>query len=238
MLGTSGTRVRLTRSAAAHRGAGYSKSASTDRLEWCACSGRSMAEEQDAKTLAEIVDEITGAGDRKDEISVAEIMESVGQRSFGPMLLVPGLIVLSPISGIPGVPTLGGLAVLLIAGQLLIGRDCFWVPEFIMRRSVSRDRMAKAGRFLMPVARFVDKLVRPRLVFLTREPFTYGIAAACVLIAIVMPPLESIPFANVVTAAAITAFGLALVALDGVLAILAFALTAASLYYLVSWLLL
>lgn len=195
-----------------------------------------MADE-DAKSLAQVVDEITGAGDGEgDEISVAEILRSVGQRSFGPMLLVPGLIVLSPISGIPGVPTLGGIVVLLIAGQLLIGRQCFWVPQFIQRRTVSRRRMRQAGRFLMAVARVVDKVVKPRLVFPVRRPFNYAVAAACVLIALVMPPLEAIPFANVVTAAAITAFGLALVAYDGVLALLAFALTGLSFWFLFSWL--
>jgi hypothetical protein len=197
-----------------------------------------MTEPDGAKTLAEVVDQIITAGNRQDAVTVADILDSVGQRSFGPVLLVPGLIVLSPISGIPGVPTLGGIAVLLVAVQLLIGRECFWVPEFIMRRSVTRERLNSAGKLLMPMARFVDKLVKPRLAFLTRRPFNYVIAATCVVIALVMPPLEAIPFANVVTAAAITAFGLALVAYDGALVLLAFALTAASFYFLVSNLLL
>jgi hypothetical protein len=197
-----------------------------------------MTEPDGAKTLAEVVDQIITAGNRQDAVTVADILDSVGQRSFGPVLLVPGLIVLSPISGIPGVPTLGGIAVLLVAVQLLIGRECFWVPEFIMRRSVTRERLNSAGKLLMPMARFVDKLVKPRLAFLTRRPFNYVIAGTCVVIALVMPPLEAIPFANVVTAAAITAFGLALVAYDGALVLLAFALTAASFYFLVSNLLL
>jgi hypothetical protein len=197
-----------------------------------------MSPKKNVKTLTEVVERITSAGDHDDRISVAEILESVGQRSFGPVLLVPALIVLSPISGIPGVPTMGAVAIFLVAGQLLIGRDHVWMPQFMRRRSVSRERMGKAGRFLMPLARFVDKLVRPRLASLTRRPFDRVIAATCVLIALLMPPLEAIPFANVVTSAAVTAFGLALVAQDGLLAILAFALTAASLAFLVNGLLL
>ena len=49
-----------------------------------------------------------------------------------------------------------------------------------------------------------------------------------------MPPLEAIIFANVLTAAAISAFGLALVADDGLLAALAFALTGGSIA-LLAW---
>jgi hypothetical protein len=177
------------------------------------------------QSLAEVVERITEAGDGDGPISVQEIVESVGQRSFGALLLVPGLIVLSPISGIPGVPTLGGIAVLLIAGQMLIGRESFWLPGFIVRRTITRERMGKGRGFLLPVARFVDRVIRPRLTRLTKAPFSYVIAATCVLIALVMPPLEAILFANVATAAAISAFGLSLVAHDGLLALVAFGFT-------------
>ena len=50
------------------------------------------------------------------------------------------------------------------------------------------------------------------------------------VIAVLMPPLEAVLFANVVTAAAISAFGLALVANDGLLALVAFSLTGAGLF--------
>lgn len=189
---------------------------------------------QDPKTLGDIVEEITQAGDDEETIAVRDIMESVGQRSFGPLLLVPGLVLLSPLSGMPGVPTLGAVVVLLIAGQMLLGREYFWVPQFIMRRTVRRQRMSKAGRVLAPVARVVDMLVKPRLVALTRPPVNYLMAVACMLIALMMPPFEAIPFANVVTAAGITAFGLALIAHDGVLVVLAFTLTAVSFYFLLT----
>jgi hypothetical protein len=191
-----------------------------------------------ADSLAEVVEQITNAGEPDEPITVDDIVEAIGQRSFGPLIVVPGLIVLSPLSGMPGVPTLGGVAVLLIAGQMLVGRESLWLPQMLRRRTIGRDRMAKAGRFLMPVARFADRFTRRRWDWLTKKPYSYLIAAACVLIALVMPPLEAIIFANVLTAAAICAFGLALVADDGLLAGIAFALTAGSFYLLVTMLLL
>lgn len=197
-----------------------------------------VAATNEGKSLTDIVEQITHAGSSEAAVTVGEILESVGQSSFGPMLLVPGLVVLSPLSGIPGLPTLGAIIVLLIAGQLLLGRRCFWVPDFIRRRSISRERMVSAGRFLMPVARFMDRLVKPRLTFLTRKPFDYTIAIACVLLALVMPPLEAILFANSLTAAAISAYGLGLVASDGFLVLLASALTAASFWFLIAGVLL
>lgn len=179
-------------------------------------------------SLVDVVETMASADDNDDgEIPVRSIFETVGQKSFGPLLLVPGLIVLSPISGIPGIPTLGGIAILLVAGQMLIGRESVWLPEFILDRTVKRPKMDKAKRFLLPIARFVDRFTGRRVESLTAAPWSYVIAGTCALIAVIMPPLEAILFANVVTAAAVSAFGLALVAADGVLAIVAFVLTAA-----------
>jgi len=190
-----------------------------------------------ARTLGDIVDDITKGGADEQEVEGRQILESVGQRSFGPILLVPGLLVLSPLSGVPGVPTIGAIVVLLITGQVLLGHQYFWVPEFILRRRISRERLTKARRFLAPIARFVDTFIKPRLLRLTRRPFNYVIAGACALLAVMMPPLEAIPLANVVTAAGISAFGLGLTTDDGVLVLLGFALTAASLYFLLTVLL-
>jgi hypothetical protein len=187
-----------------------------------------------AGDLAGVIEQVTTAGKPDEPTSIDQIVEAIGQRSFGPLILVPGLIVLSPLSGMPGVPTLGGIAVLLIAGQMLLGRQTVWLPAFIRRRSIAPRRMTQAGRFLMPVARFVDRFTGRRLAWLTRKPWSYFIAASCILIAVLMPPLEAIIFANVLTAAAITAFGLALVAHDGLLAALAFALTGGSIA-LLAW---
>jgi hypothetical protein len=181
-------------------------------------------------TLTELIETAAAAGEEPDSISIDDVLNAVGQRAFGHFLLIPGLIVLSPISGIPGVPTVGAIMILLVAGQMLLGRECFWVPAFIRKREISRKRVEQAARFMKPVSRVVDKLIWRRLSFLTQKPFTYAIALSCAAIALIMPPLEVILFANVLTSAAISAFALALVANDGLLASIAFLFTGAAFY--------
>jgi hypothetical protein len=181
-------------------------------------------------TLSGMLDNLEGTGEADSKVAVADILDTVGQRSFGPMLLVPGLVVLSPIAGIPGVGTAAGVAVFLIAGQLLIGCKNFWLPAFIRRRAVGRERLEKSVRALRPAARIVDKVLRPRLDFLTRRPFIYAVAATCVVLAFMLPVLDMVPFTSLVPASAITAFGLAIIAHDGAVAAIAFVLSLASLY--------
>jgi len=189
-----------------------------------------MAGRKRASNLNSMLDDLEKADETNGKVAVADILDTVGQRSFGPLLLVPGLVVLSPIAGVPGVGTAAGVAVFLIAGQLLIGCDNFWLPKFIRRRTVERERLDKSVRALRPAARVVDRVLRPRLDFLTRRPFTYVVAAACIALALMLPVLDMVPFTSLVPAAAITAFGLAIIAHDGAVAAAAFVLSLASLY--------
>lgn len=161
----------------------------------------------------------------EEKVAFADLLEAVGLRSYGPMLLLLGLLAVSPISGIPGVPSIIGTIVALVSVQLLIGRDHFWLPQWITRRTIERKKLKRGIQWLHKPARVVDRMVRPRWVKLTRGLATYGIAVLCVLIALTMPPLELLPFVASTAGMALATFGLALVGRDGLLALIATAFT-------------
>ncbi len=185
---------------------------------------------QQPSNLQELLQRLQQASAEGQRVAFADLLEAAGQRSFGPLLLLPGLIALSPLSGIPGLPSTVAVMVALIAGQLLCGRRHIWLPHWLLTRSLSRDKFERALRFLLPLARSVDRLVRPRLSLLTRGPALYANVLLCLLIALSMPPLEVVPFANSISGAALSALGLALFAHDGLLALLAFAFSIGCLY--------
>lgn len=165
-----------------------------------------------------------------DTVSLDAIVQEVGTRSFGPLLLLAGLVTVMPVVGdIPGVPTVMALLVLLVAGQLLFGRDRFWLPRWVLERSVKRERLRRALGWMRTPARWVDRLLRPRLAFLVRGGGQYAVAVACVLIALAMPPMELVPFSANAAGAVLVTFGLALIARDGVFALVAYAVTALTL---------
>lgn len=163
-------------------------------------------------------------------VTLDAILDEVGHRSFGSMLLVAGLVTVAPIIGdIPGVPTIMGLFVLLAAGQILLHRDYIWLPEWMLNRSVKRDRFCRVLEWLRPAARFIDRGIRPRLTWFTRDAGLHFIAVACIIIAVAMPAMEMVPFSANGAGAALTAFGLSLIAHDGLLALLALSITASTL---------
>lgn len=180
------------------------------------------------KNLEDVLDRLGEAADGEDgHVSLGAIVDAFGDRTFAPLLLLPGLVTLAPLLGdIPGVPTLMAAVVLLTAGQMLIGRRSVWLPQFLRNRSVSRDKVDKALGWLRRPARGIDRLLRPRLSFFTRGIGRGLIALTCVAIAAAMPPMEFVPFSANGAGLALTAFGLALIAHDGLLALLSFVVTA------------
>lgn len=176
--------------------------------------------------LEQLLDRIESAAEGGEQVSIKEILESVGSRSFGPMILLAGLVILAPLIGdIPGVPTIMALFVLLTAGQLLFRQNHFWLPSWMTKRSVEQDKLRQSMKWLRYIGRFFDKISKPRLTELTQESKLYAIAVACILVALAIPIMEVVPFSANIAGIALTAFGLSLITRDGLMALVAFTFT-------------
>ncbi len=186
-----------------------------------------MNTQQKPSNLGQLLELLDEADYEDGQVSWGEIMDTVGSRSFGPVILIAGIFTLAPLIGdIPGVPTLIGVFLLLIVGQLLVGRKHVWLPEFLLSRSVEEEKLHKAVAWMKKPAEFVDRLLQPRLSILVEGRMTNFIALLCLCIAFTMPVMEVVPFSANLAGAALTGFGLALIARDGVLALIALAFSA------------
>jgi len=187
---------------------------------------------QDLEDLLYELDQAAACGGPK--VSVGEIMETVGKRSFGPLLLLGGLLGMTPVSAVPTVPSLIALITILVSVQLLFGRKSVWIPRFIEKLSVKTERVTKTVRVSEKPARVVDRLVKPRLQLLTKPFADRIVALVCVLVALCVPPLELLPFAAFIPSLAIATFGLGLLARDGLLVLIAFVISTSALG-LIAW---
>ena len=186
------------------------------------------AGETQVHSVGDILDRLRQLADTRDKVSIGDILDCIGDRSYGPALLVPALIEISPIGGIPGVPTFLAVIIAIPAGQLLWGKEHLWLPAILQRRSVSGKTMHEAADKLDGVARWMDKWFHGRMPALVRQPFPRIAAALVLLLCLTVPPLEFIPFASTAPMAAIAAFGLALLVRDGLLMLIAGVLSIAA----------
>lgn len=175
--------------------------------------------------LGELLDVIEGVARDNREVSFGQVYDAVGHRSFGPLLLVVGIIVLMPVVGdIPGVPTIMGAAIVLVAAQLLAGRDSFWLPRRMLEASLRASKVRKGVGWLRKPARFVDRVVRPRLTRFVSGAWNRIVAAIALLVGLAQPFMELVPLSANAAGAVLTALGLALIARDGLVALIAMGL--------------
>ncbi|TLD72581.1 exopolysaccharide biosynthesis protein [Phragmitibacter flavus] len=176
------------------------------------------------KNLEELLQRLLKAADKEEKVSLDQMMDEVGRRSFGPLLLLAGMIISAPlVSDIPGVPTVSGLFILLVAGQVVVGRERFWLPKWMLNLSVKSEKLKKTiDKWLMRPAKFIDRFVGRRLEFLTGAGGTKAIAIVASLVALATPMTELVPMSANGVGIAIVIFGLALIAKDGVMAMLGF----------------
>ncbi len=168
--------------------------------------------------LGRLVRKVEERAEAGEDVSIGLIQQIAGQRAAGPLLLLPALIVVSPLSIIPGLPTMVGLNTILVAGQIALGREQVWLPQWLTSRCISAKRAGVLLKFLRPVSRVADGVVKRRARFMTGAVMRRIGAVVCVLVGCIMPLLEFIPFTSTWAATIIAVYALAITARDGWLA--------------------
>ncbi|WP_375186126.1 exopolysaccharide biosynthesis protein [Pseudooceanicola sp.] len=188
------------------------------------------------RSLSDILNALEEAASQ-DTVTVSDILEEIGDRSFAPMILVPALILISPLSGIFGLPTIGAIFMLLVTLQKLLGRRHVWFPKFLKRRKIKSSRLKTAVDWLRRPTGWIDRRTHTRLTFLVSRPANLVTLLMIVAICIVIPFLEVLPMVTSIFALAISLFSVGLLARDGLFTLLGYtqvALSASLVIWLIS----
>ena len=179
-------------------------------------------------SVCDILDMLRRTADRHDRVTIADVLDAIGDRSYGPALLIPALIEITPVGSIPGLPSFLALLVAVVAGQLLLGKEHLWLPQFIQHRAVSADKLHKAADRLNPFAARLDRWFHGRMTRFIQPPWPRVAAGTVIALCLTVPPLELVPFGSTAPMLAIAAFGLALLARDGLLMLAAMGISLAA----------
>lgn len=151
------------------------------------------------------------------EISLMEIVDSIGQDSLLFLTIFLSLVFLVPVS-IPGVSTVFGSAILLIGISRLINRK-LWLPGKIANRTIPTGKLSEVLNRALLWFRRLEKISRPhRFHAAAREgkaglinKLSYILAAL-----LLMVPFGFIPFSNTLPAFALIFLAVGAIQKDGV----------------------
>jgi hypothetical protein len=165
------------------------------------------------RKLSDILNAVA-ADQSRDRISIADLFEVMSDRAFGALMLIfaaPNVLPL-PL----GTSAVLGAPLLFLATQITLSQRHPWLPKLMAQRSMSRTKFAAIIRKATPWLVKTEKLLKPRLSFLT-SPFEQVIGLICLLLAIIL--FLPIPLGNNLPSLAICLFALALLERDGLAAL-------------------
>jgi hypothetical protein len=180
--------------------------------------------------LADVFDELSHNVNRDSEqesIRLGVLLNAVGRRSYGPLLLIIGLFSISPATIVPGMTTIAGAITLLVALQMALGLPRPWLPKAILNLKLPRQALfAFIDKARPRVERLDGVFLKERLPFMSAPPFVILVALCVAVAALVTFPLSIIPFAPLAPGVAVVLFGLGMTARDGLWLAIGIAFTA------------
>lgn len=178
----------------------------------------------DERPLTQLLDALDAAGDGE-SVSVQNMLDEIGERSIMPVVLAISILLVSPLSGIPGMPTVSAVILLLLIGQAVLGRKHLWLPSFLALRRMDRARLQKSTGWLRRPAAWFDRHSHPRLRFLAHHPMRLIALLVCMAIPMSWPFLELLPFVTSFGAGAVALLSFGLLTRDGYFLIAGYVVT-------------
>jgi hypothetical protein len=164
-------------------------------------------------------------------VTLSEILDLVGEGGLLVLTALLSLVFLIPVS-IPGVSTVFGAAILLIAVSRLFRRN-LWLPEKIQQRVIASDKLRDVLARAMSWLHRLEKICRPnRLPWLAAGGMEMLNNLMLILGAVLlMAPFGFIPFSNTLPALAIICLALGLLQRDGACILLGYLANLATIIY-------
>ncbi|TCO72536.1 exopolysaccharide biosynthesis protein [Rhodovulum euryhalinum] len=192
-----------------------------------------MSSEHDHWIISSLLEDLAGLALSRDRVSVADVVETMGTRGFGPLLMVLSAFLILPVGMVPGMPGVVALFLILIGGRMMTGETTLWIPARLGRVTFSGHLLAvSVARAQRPVL-WLRPLVSPRLAVLV-DSVVMGRVVALILmvtgaVIFVAGFIPGLPF---VLSLHILVLGLALSSRDGLIAMVGYALLLAEILFI------
>lgn len=142
-------------------------------------------------------------------VSLGDLVDALGERGFGILILLLALPNAAPGPAMPGLSSALAIPLAFLAAQLASGRAEPLLPAWLLRRSMTLARFRQLVAYSAPSIRRAERWLKPRPGVPAKR--WLGVALLLLALALAMP----IPFANLPPALALTIVALGLTEKDG-----------------------
>jgi hypothetical protein len=149
---------------------------------------------------------------QQERICLRDLLNALGDRAFGPTLLLCALPEALPLP-VAGISAVIGIPLLLVSSQLTLGFRHPWLPGQVLERPIKRQHFEKLMHQAIRHVRKIERVLKPRWPFFTHPAFERCIGLLLMILSIIIA--LPIPFGNMVPAIAVVFICLGMIEKDG-----------------------
>ncbi|TCP42973.1 exopolysaccharide biosynthesis protein [Rhodovulum marinum] len=184
-----------------------------------------MSSDDDHWIISSLLEDLGALALSRDRVSVADVIEAMGSRGFGPLLMMLSAFLILPVGMVPGMPAVVAVFLILIGGRMMTGETTLWIPARLGRVTFSGHLLAVSVARAQPAALWLRPLVAPRLAILVDSLVMSRLVALILMVTgaviFVAGFIPGLPF---VLSLHVLVLGLALSTRDGLIALAGYAL--------------
>jgi hypothetical protein len=147
-------------------------------------------------------------------LNLGDVIFLLDERARTFLLLLLSLPFVQPIP-LPGLSTPFGVAIAFLGIGFLVGQKP-WLPGRLLKIQLPEKFLAPAFQVMRRLARILEVLLRPRILFLATNPIMQRFEGFCILVCGVLLSLPlPIPFSNMLPAVTVITFACSTLGKDG-----------------------
>lgn len=183
-----------------------------------------MTKTQTVQSLPEVLDALEALADDSGDVSLGAILDGVGARGYGPLMVVLSVFLVPPFGAVPGIPAIVGLLLVALGVQMLLPGRGLWVPARLRRLTFGAEVLQQTAERARPTAEWLDRILAPRLPALSGGPVIVRLVALVLIpTGATMMVIGFVPFLPLALGLHVVLLGLGILARNGVLVLLGFA---------------
>jgi len=116
---------------------------------------------------SKLLEEIIKGRNSEDRMSIFDINALLHERGFGLLLILFSFPMAIPLPYPPGFTTVLGIPLIFYAIQMILRRKDAWLPNWVAKKTIKVEHLKFAIDKSMKFFKFVEKIMLPRLEFIT-----------------------------------------------------------------------
>jgi hypothetical protein len=166
-------------------------------------------------SITATLESITAGREPEEYLTIYQINQILHERGFAILMILFSFPMAIPLPYPPGFTTVLGMPLLFYSCMMILGKKNPWLPDFVGRRKIKVSHLNIAIAKMRSFFLFVDRVTKPRLLFMvgSKGEKIIGLVGALCSISVILP----IWFGNAIPSLGIMIMSIGLLTFDGVI---------------------